>query len=182
MLSKHVSTPRTPQQDYLPATGTLALWREPHDQGVRVDAGVSTGDAISIYYDPMVGKISAHGADRIEAVRRLERALGQTTLFGVRNNIAFLRRVLLHPAFLIGATNTAFLERHAADLGTPTIDESELSSLEIATLACALQRHAGEPSTLPPGWRNNRNRPLIERLAPLEIASGSGYSPRELSC
>ena len=167
-----------PAQNYLPATGTLALWREPHDQGVRVDAGVSTGDAISIYYDPMVAKISAHGADRIEAVRRLERALGQTTLFGVRNNIAFLRRVLLHPAFVAGETNTAFLERHVAELEKPPMDESGLSLLEMAALACALQRNVGEPSLSLTGWRNNRNRPLIERFAPLEISSGSGYSPR----
>lgn len=167
-----------PAQGYLPATGTLALWREPYDQGVRVDAGVSTGDAISIYYDPLVAKISAHGADRNEAIRRLERALGQTTLFGVRNNIAFLRRVLLQPAFVAGETNTTFLERHAAELKNPSLDESGLSLLEMAALACALQRNVqDEPASLA-GWRNNRNRPLIERFAPLEISSGSGYSPR----
>jgi acetyl/propionyl-CoA carboxylase alpha subunit len=143
-----------------------------------VDAGVSTGDAISIYYDPMVAKISALGADRIEAVRRLERALGQTALFGVRNNIAYLRRTLLHPAFLAGETNTAFLERHAAELGTPSVDEPGLSTLEMATLACALQRNADTTSKALAGWRNNRNRPLIERFSSLEIASGSAYSPR----
>ena len=89
----------------------------------------------------MVAKISAHGADRTEALRRLEHALGQTTLFGVRNNIAFLRRVLLHPAFVAGETNTAFLERHAAELAKPSLDESALSLLEMAALACALQRN-----------------------------------------
>jgi geranyl-CoA carboxylase alpha subunit len=167
-----------PAQGYLPATGTLALWREPHDQGVRVDAGVNTGDTISIYYDPLVAKISAHGSNRNEAIRRLERALSQTTLFGVRNNIAFLRRVLLHPAFIAGETNTAFLERHAAELGKTLVDEAGLSTLEMAALACALQRNVSdEPASLA-CWRNNRNRPLIERFAPLEISSGSGYSPR----
>jgi acetyl-CoA carboxylase biotin carboxylase subunit len=167
-----------PAQGYLPATGTLALWREPHDQGVRVDAGVDTGDAISIYYDPLVAKISAHGADRIEVIRRLERALGQTTLFGVRNNIAVLRRVLLHPAFVAGEANTAFLERHAVELEKPSLDEAGLSLLEMAALACALQRNVNHEQVSLTGWRNNRNRPLIERFAPLEISSGSGYSPR----
>jgi acetyl-CoA carboxylase biotin carboxylase subunit len=167
-----------PAQGYLPATGTLALWREPHELGVRVDAGVSTGDAISIYYDPMVAKISAHGDDRIEALRRLERALGQTTLFGVRNNITFLRRALLHPAFVAGEINTAFLERHATELERPSVDEAGLPTLEIAALACALQRNVkDEPASLA-GWRNNRNRPLIERFAPLEISTGNRYSPR----
>src|SRR5690348_3898638 len=160
-----------PAQGYLPATGTLALWREPHNVGVRVDAGVSTGDVIPIYYDPMVAKISAHGVDRTEAVRRLERALGQTLLFGVRNNIAFLRRVLLHPEFVAGETNTAFLERHAADLEKTSVDEIELSAQEMAALACALQRNVNDESASLAGWRNNRNRPLIERFSPLEISS-----------
>jgi geranyl-CoA carboxylase alpha subunit len=171
-----------PAQGYLPATGTLALWREPQDAGVRVDAGVSTGDAITIYYDPLVAKINAHGADRTEALRRLERALRRTTLFGVRNNIAYLRRVLLHPAFLAGAISTEFLERHAAELADPVANEAGLSALEIAALACALQ-HAGAAFTSGAplaSWRNNRNRPLVERFAPLEIAPGSGYSPRNL--
>jgi geranyl-CoA carboxylase alpha subunit len=167
-----------PAQSYLPATGTLALWREPDETGVRVDAGVSTGDAISIYYDPMVAKISAHGADRTEALRRLEHGLGRTTLFGVRNNIAFLRRVLLHPAFIAGETNTAFLERHVADLEKLAVDELGLSALQLAALACALQRNVSDEPASVAGWRNNRNRPLIERFAPLEISSRSGYSPR----
>jgi acetyl-CoA carboxylase biotin carboxylase subunit len=165
-----------PAQGYLPATGTLALWREPHNPGVRVDAGVSTGDAISIYYDPLVAKISAHGVNRNEALRRLERALAHTTLFGVRNNIAYLRRVLLHPAFVAGETYTSFLERHAADLATPIAHEAEPTTLEMAALACSFQRNADAAPLA--GWRNNRNRPLIERFAPLEISSGSGYSPR----
>ncbi|HEY7093084.1 MAG TPA: biotin carboxylase N-terminal domain-containing protein [Ktedonobacterales bacterium] len=182
MFSGHAIEARVyaedPAQGYLPATGTLALWREPHDQSVRVDAGVSTGDAISIYYDPLVAKISAHGANRIEALRRLERALGQTRLFGVRNNIAFLRRVLLHSAFVAGKTDTAFLERYASDLAAPIADETGVSALKFAALACALMRNVNDEPTPRAGWRNNRNRPLIERFAPLEISSGSGYSPR----
>jgi acetyl-CoA carboxylase biotin carboxylase subunit len=167
-----------PAQGYLPATGNIALWREPAETGVRVDAGVSTGDMVSIYYDPLVAKISAHGADRIEAIRRLERALAQTRLFGVRNNIAYIRRALLHPALVAGETNTAFLERYATKLGQAVEDGSGLSTLEMAAVACALQRNVNDESTPLHDWRNNRSRPLIERFSPLEISSGSGYSPR----
>jgi geranyl-CoA carboxylase alpha subunit len=167
-----------PAQDYLPATGTVALWREPHDADVRVDAGVNTGDMISVYYDPLVAKISAHGEDRNEAIRRQERALGQTMLFGVRNNIAYLRRVLLHPAFVASEISTVFLERHAAELAAQTTDEMGSTSLEMAALACALQRNRDTSAPALAGWRNNRNHPLVERFSPLEIAPGSGYSPR----
>jgi geranyl-CoA carboxylase alpha subunit len=172
-----------PAQGYLPTTGTLALWREPQGGGVRVDAGASTGDAITIYYDPLVAKISAHGADRTEALRRLERAIAQTTLFGVRNNIAYLRRVLLHPAFVAGAISTTFLERYAAELAASVTNEAGPGTLEIAALACALQRAGAAFTSGAPlaSWRNNRNRPLVERFAPLEIAPGSGYSPRNLA-
>jgi geranyl-CoA carboxylase alpha subunit len=155
----------------------------PQGGGVRVDAGASTGDAITIYYDPLVAKISAHGADRTEALRRLERAIAQTTLFGVRNNIAYLRRVLLHPAFVAGAISTTFLERYAAELAASVTNEAGPGTLEIAALACALQRAGAAFTSGAPlaSWRNNRNRPLVERFAPLEIAPGSGYSPRNLA-
>jgi len=71
-----------------------------------------------------------------------------------------------------------FLERYAADLAAAVANETGAGALEIAALACALQRNADNAATPLQGWRNNRNRPLIERFAPLEIAPGSGYSPR----
>src|SRR5262249_23476782 len=103
-----------PENGFLPATGTVALWRPPAE--VRVDAGIATGDEVSMYYDPLIAKLSASGEDRLEALRRLDAALAQTVLLGLRNNIAFLRRVLMHPAHLAGDLDTGFLGRFAADL------------------------------------------------------------------
>ena len=148
-----------PARGYLPATGTLALWREPAGDGVRVDAGISTGDTVSPYYDPMLAKISACGSDRAEALRRLERALAHTTLFGIRNNLSFLRRVLLHPAHVAGDLSTAFVERHAEQLLVP---HDSPSTIETAALVAALARHVATPGQRQ--WRNNFNRPLIERF------------------
>jgi acetyl-CoA carboxylase biotin carboxylase subunit len=153
-----------PAHGFFPATGEVALWREPTGAGVRVDAGIRTGDVVSPHYDPMLAKISAFGADREEALRRLERALARTALFGVRNNLDYLRRILLHPAHMAGELSTAFVDRYADDLLHPSGEEtSDLPGVTHAALMAALRRTLH--SSLPGGWRNNRSLPAIERFA-----------------
>jgi acetyl/propionyl-CoA carboxylase alpha subunit len=151
-----------PATGFLPQAGAVALWRPPEGDGVRVDAGVETGDTISPYYDPMVAKISAYGATREEALRRLDAALRRTILFGVRSNLDYVRRVLLHPDHRSGRISTAFLEQHSADLLPATPDEpiDGLTPAQLAALAIAMQRLAATPMSAT--WRNNRSRPLLE--------------------
>jgi acetyl-CoA carboxylase biotin carboxylase subunit len=162
-----------PASGFLPATGPVALWRPPDGNGLRVDAGVETGDTVSAYYDPLLAKISAHGADRVEALRRLERALAQTTLLGVRHNLDLLRRIVLHPAHVAGDISTAFIERHATDLlASGSLDGAE--GARMAALAAALQRLLATPD--PRAWRNNRYRPVVERFVLLEFAPEGGYA------
>ncbi len=86
------------------------------DQNVRLDTGVREGDEVSVFYDPMIAKLVVWGSDRPEAARRMHEALGETEILGVKTNLAFLERVVAHPAFLAGDTDTAFIERHKADL------------------------------------------------------------------
>jgi acetyl/propionyl-CoA carboxylase alpha subunit len=151
-----------PASGGLPQAGAVALWRPPEGDGVRVDAGVATGDTISPWYDPMVAKISAHGATRDEALRRLDAALRHTILFGVRSNLDYVRRVLLHPDHRAGRISTAFLEQHANEL-LPTEPETRIDGLtpiQLAALAITLRRLDEMPA--PATWRNNRSRPLLE--------------------
>jgi acetyl-CoA carboxylase biotin carboxylase subunit len=151
-----------PASGFLPQAGMVALWRPPEGRGVRVDAGVATGDTISPWYDPMIAKISAHGATRDEALRRLDAALRRTILFGVRSNLDYVRRVLLHPDHRAGHISTAFLEQHAADLlpDAPGEPVDGLPAAHYAALAISLQRLSATP--MPTTWRNNRSRPLLE--------------------
>ena len=156
-----------PANDFLPATGTIALWREPAGDGVRVDAGIASADRISPYYDPLLAKLTAWGESRAEALRRLERALANTTLLGVRNNRDFLRRTLLHPAHLAGRLSTAFIARHAADLLTPSAPEHGIppaAAIAVALLRLAPASHAEAPLH----WRNNPARPLVEQIEPTD--------------
>ncbi|MDO9619130.1 MAG: acetyl/propionyl/methylcrotonyl-CoA carboxylase subunit alpha [Pseudomonas sp.] len=109
-----------PDNDFLPATGTLALYREAAaGPGRRVDSGVSEGDEVSPFYDPMLGKLIAWGENREEARLRLLAMLKETCVGGVRTNLAFLTRVLAHPAFANAELDTGFIPRHEAQLLPP---------------------------------------------------------------
>ena len=106
-----------PDNDFLPSTGTLNLYREPAaGPGRRVDTGIEEGDSISPFYDPMIGKLIAWGENREEARQRLLAMLAETHISGVRTNLAFLSRILAHPAFAAAELDTDFIPRHEKDL------------------------------------------------------------------
>ncbi|WP_339463081.1 acetyl/propionyl/methylcrotonyl-CoA carboxylase subunit alpha [Pseudomonas sp. EA_105y_Pfl2_R69] len=112
-----------PDNDFLPATGTLALYREANaGPGRRVDSGVSEDDEVSPFYDPMLGKLIAWGENREEARLRLLAMLKETCVGGVRTNLAFLSRVLAHPAFANAELDTGFIPRHEAQLLPPVAE------------------------------------------------------------
>ncbi|MDF2488625.1 MAG: 3-methylcrotonyl-CoA carboxylase [Pseudomonas sp.] len=109
-----------PANDFLPATGTLALYREPAPgAGRRVDSGVEEGDSVSPYYDPMLGKLIAWGENREQARLRLLAMLDEFVLGGLRTNIVFLHRILAHPAFAAAELDTGFIPRYQAQLLPP---------------------------------------------------------------
>ncbi len=95
--------------DFLPATGTAQVWTVPTGVGIRVDHGLTEGQDISPFYDPMIAKIIAWGEDRNIARRRLVRALEKTTLFGLETNKEFLIDVLNNATFADGEATTAFI-------------------------------------------------------------------------
>jgi 3-methylcrotonyl-CoA carboxylase alpha subunit len=107
-----------PQNDFLPETGTLAVFATPqtNDDDVRLDTGVVSGDTISVYYDPMIAKLITWGVNRAESTRRMQRALADTEVLGVTTNLQFLQTLLQHPAYLAGDTDTGFINQHKAQL------------------------------------------------------------------
>jgi 3-methylcrotonyl-CoA carboxylase alpha subunit len=124
-----------PLRDFLPQTGHLAHLHLPDDlPGLRVDSGIREGDDVSMHYDPMLAKVIAAGADRAEALTRLQTALAQTEVVGLGNNRAFLHRVLCHPAFAAAELDTGFIARYAAEL-LPAATAAEPRILGLAALA-----------------------------------------------
>ncbi len=113
-----------PDSGFLPSTGTLTRVRFPgtarFERGSpRIDSGVETGSAISVFYDPMIAKVIAYGPDRASAIDGLVAALDGCVVDGVKTNRAFLARLVDHPAFRAGDIDTGFLGRHEADLRPP---------------------------------------------------------------
>lgn len=102
-----------PESGFLPSTGRITQLDAPYEgYGVRVDAGVSNGDTISPYYDPMIAKIITAGENRHEALVRMREMLGSMTIAGPRTNLDFLRWLFAHPQFELGNISTRFIERY----------------------------------------------------------------------
>ncbi|MQA56915.1 acetyl/propionyl/methylcrotonyl-CoA carboxylase subunit alpha [Pseudomonas piscis] len=106
-----------PGNDFLPATGRLELYRESaNGPGRRVDSGVEEGDSVSPFYDPMLGKLIAWGEDREQARLRLLSMLDEFAIGGLKTNLAFLRRIIAHPAFAEAQLDTGFIPRYQEQL------------------------------------------------------------------
>ena len=105
------------QRNFMPSPGRLDQLELPEEiDGVRVDCGVRTGDTISPWYDPMIGKLIVWGEDRPQAVERLNRALAVCRIDGIPSNLPFLARIADHGAFRHGPIDTGFVERHRSEL------------------------------------------------------------------
>ncbi len=136
-----------PANGFLPVTGKILHWQAA--ASVRVDTGVRTGDDISVYYDPMLAKVITHAKTRIQAIRRLDHALTKLQLLGIKNNIGFLRRVLMHEDHLVTEINTNFIAEHPELL---TLEDT-LPEIVLVSAAVAQQPGTGH-------FRNNPNRPI----------------------
>jgi len=102
------------EQNFAPSPGKIIVYRPPDGIGVRVDSGVYQGANVTVYYDPMVGKLIAWGRDRGEAIDRLRRALSEFVVKGIKTSIPFHQKVLRHPVFLAGTYDTSFIDQHMA--------------------------------------------------------------------
>jgi pyruvate carboxylase subunit A len=100
-----------PFNDFVPTPGKIRNYHCPGGAGIRVDSGVYANYTIPPYYDPMISKLIAWGADREEAIARMRRALQEYVIGGVKTNLAFHRAVMENPRFIAGSLGTHFIER-----------------------------------------------------------------------
>jgi propionyl-CoA carboxylase alpha chain len=126
--------------------------------GIRLDSGLIDGFTVSIHYDPMLAKVICYAPTRRQSALVLADALARARLHGVRTNRELLVNVLRHPAFLDGATDTAFFDTHGLDkLSAPLADAAVVRLSAIAAaLADAAHNRAAAPvlGPVPSGWRN----------------------------
>jgi 3-methylcrotonyl-CoA carboxylase alpha subunit len=165
-----------PARDFLPATGRLHHLVFPEEtRHVRVDTGISAGDAVTIHYDPMIAKLIVWDRDRDAALARLRDALRRCEIVGLTSNLAFLLALATHPAFAAAELDTGFIGRHLKALIPPSQPAPE-RALALAALALMLQQQnqavsAAQQSPDPHspwhganGWRLNDDAWHVLRL------------------
>ena len=130
---------------FLPSPGKIVQYRQPTGPNVRDDSGVYEGSEISVFYDPMISKLITWGATRAEAIERMERALMEYRVGGIKTNLAFHRRVLREPDFRGGNYSTAYIEAHKELLTKPLALEEGDDVLDAALAAAALHALEGAP-------------------------------------
>ncbi len=106
-----------PARNFLPSPGRLERFRLPDPAPhLRVDTGFTEGDAITVFYDPMIAKVICHGTGRAEALAAMREALDATEIAGVQSNLGFLRQVMRHAVFIEGGVFTGFIDRYKTEL------------------------------------------------------------------
>ena len=166
---------------FLPAIGPILAVRWPNDDGIRVDAGIAVGDAVTGRFDPMLAKVIAHGADRREALARLTRALDATVVLGVTTNLRFLRWLVRRPEVVRGEARIDTLDAiwpasiEAAEVGTAAAGGTPIP--EPAWAEAARLLGAG-------GWRLNgpaRTRLVADEETERWVAAAAGPADPPIS-
>jgi acetyl-CoA carboxylase biotin carboxylase subunit len=126
-----------PANNFLPDIGKLVRYAPPKGPGVRIDDGMEEGMDIPIYYDPMIAKLIAYGANRTEAIERMKRAIDEYHITGVKTTLEFCHFVMNHPAFVTGKFDTHFVNLHFKPemLNREQDNEEQLMIAALSTVA-----------------------------------------------
>ncbi|MBX3043079.1 MAG: acetyl-CoA carboxylase biotin carboxylase subunit [Candidatus Kapabacteria bacterium] len=153
-----------PFNNFMPDTGVINYHRQPAGYGVRVDSGVEAGSEVTIHFDPMLSKLITYGKDRIEAISRMEMALRNYRIKGVKTVIPFLLAVMQHPEFRYGWFDTGFIE-HSFDFKTLEKMKSEHKEIIAAIAAYGLRmtQNAQKPAKSQPQVSKWKEKNLLLR-------------------
>jgi acetyl-CoA carboxylase biotin carboxylase subunit len=137
-----------PAAGFLPSPGTISALRPASGPGVRDDSGIFPGARVSAQYDPLLAKLAVWGQDREQARRRMQRALGEYVIGGIRTNLAFLSRLIAHPDFVAGNYDIGFVQNRLPELLEEPVLDSETRWL-IAAAAAVGAHEAAEARRVP---------------------------------
>jgi 3-methylcrotonyl-CoA carboxylase alpha subunit len=142
-----------PERGFLPSTGRLERLRFPADaEHVRIDSGVREGDTVAVHYDPMIAKLVAWGADRLQAIDRLRAAIESVEVDGVRTNARYLWEILGHEAVRAGDVSTRLLESALPPVGATDAERRSAWLLGTAAALRVLPATARAPGEPPSPW------------------------------
>jgi 3-methylcrotonyl-CoA carboxylase alpha subunit len=152
-----------PENDFLPAAGTLHYLHEP-DTGstsspaavIRLDTGVRRGDQVGIFYDPLIAKLIVWAESREQALRQMSRSLMQYRIGGMRTNLRFLQALAGSAPLKAAELHTGFIEQHSELLFTPpALASSRVLALCAAFVLLTEKTQSPSPFAGHRGWRLN---------------------------
>src|SRR6202522_2301521 len=124
-----------PENNYFPSPGRITLLLEPSGPGIREDSGVYEGWTVPMDYDPLLAKLIGYGSDREQAIARLDRALGEYFVGGIKTNISLFRRILVDGDFRAAKLDTGFLDRMMQKKNNQQVDPQ---AAQVAAIAAGI--------------------------------------------
>ncbi|MCK0198133.1 ATP-grasp domain-containing protein [Ancylobacter sp. 6x-1] len=173
-----------PYSDFRPRPGRISRLALPGGPGVRLDFGYEAGDTVPPYYDSLIGKIIVHGRDRIEALTRARRALGEFQIEGVATLAPLHRAILSQKEFASGdaagfAVHTRWIDEHI-DALSDAAAAMDRSRGRIATLPGTSDAEMSSAFDDPPAYRIGIKAPLAGTVLELCVCEGQNIAPGDL--
>lgn len=170
-----------PFQDFAPSPGRIDVLRWPAGPGVRVDAGVAAGTEVSIYYDPLLGKLVVWGNTRLQACERLASALKEMRIEGIRTTVPLYRELLKDADFRKGTLDVEMLDRKLETRDLEPEPNSDSNDLHVIAAVLEYIRAdspaAASPECGPRGAGGDLDGPRRWRAAARrEAVGGDGWS------
>jgi len=158
-----------PEHNFSPSPGEIVFLKPADGPGIREDSGVTQGSEISLFYDPMISKLIAWGANRQQAIDRMLRALKEYEILGIHTTIPFLIRVLNHKKFRNAHFTTKFIEENSKDLFKEIKSNSEIAAFTAAVEhfrsknTINLGRNYNETKKIETAWKSIRRQSNLGR-------------------
>jgi len=149
-----------PDNNFFPSPGTIRMLQTPAGPGIRDDSGVYEGWTVPIDYDPLISKLVAWAPTRNEAIDRMQRALREYRVEGIKTNLHFFMEVLNDPEFRNGEFDTSFIEKWRARR-IPAAAPSQ-AERDLATLSAILADF-------------DRSRSAVDRASTADVSSESAW-------
>jgi acetyl/propionyl-CoA carboxylase alpha subunit len=148
-----------PYRNFAPSPGRVRRLRWPDGPGVRVDSGVYEGDEVTIHYDPLLAKLTVWGSDRGHALNRLDRALAELRIEGIRTTVPLFQALLEDDDFRRGELDIEMLDRKLS--GGELRAERPVELADLGVVAAALEhveRTSRAAAVSPPARRDRWRR------------------------
>lgn len=105
-----------PENNFMPSPGKMTYYKEPSGEGVRIDTGIESATVIESFFDPMLSKLIVWGVDRENARKKMQSALKDYIVHGIKTNVSYLINLLQHDAYIKNTISTKFCEEYKDEM------------------------------------------------------------------